>query len=206
MRGYLFGRFIDYVSNYDKILEKRFPAAMQVYRVFMMGLKDFYRDMKRFLKVTRIASNSPEGMRALTRQEIEVYFQIPKDMIKIAPVLLVSALPFANYVVFPLAYMYPRLFLTSHFWTPEQRIEFSQIHLKQRLLYNKSVFRCLQARLSYLKDEADREKMDHIFALLGSGCHPSLEQILSTKDIFSKPPYSLDSLSNRHLVSGPSLA
>lgn len=202
VRGYLFGRFIDYVQNYDKILEKRFPAAMQVYRVFMVGVKDFYKDMKQFLKVTGIASRSPEGLRALTRKEIEMYFQMPKDMVKVAPVLLFSALPFANYVVFPLAYMYPRTFLTSHFWTAEQRIEFNQIYLKHRLGYNKSVFRCVQARLNNLKDESDFEKMNTIFGLLGSGRHPSVEQILSTKDIFAKPPYSLESLKNRHLVSG----
>lgn len=167
----------------------------------MVGVKDFYRDMKRFLKVTRIANQSPDGMRALTRQEIEVYFQTPKDMFKVAPVLLISALPFANYVVFPLAYMYPRLFLTSHFWTPEQKIEFNQIYLKHRLTYNKPVFRSLQAKLNHLKDEGDAEKMNKILGLLGSGRHPSVEQILSTKEIFTKPPYNLESLNNRHLVS-----
>lgn len=172
---------------------------MHVYRVFMVGVKDFYRDMKRFLKVTRIANESPDGLRALTRQEIEAYFQTPKDIVKVAPVLLVSALPFANYVVFPLAYMYPRVFLTSHFWTAEQKVEFAQVYLKHRLTYNKPVFRCLQARLSYLKDEGDKDKMSSVLGLLGSGRHPSAEQILSTKDIFSKPPFNLESLSNIHL-------
>lgn len=103
LRGYVFTKYIDYVQNYDKVLESKFPAAMNIYRVFMVGIKEFYKDMKQFLKIVRIVNSSSQGMRALTRQEIELYSKMPKDMIKVAPVLLISALPFANYVIFPLA-------------------------------------------------------------------------------------------------------
>lgn len=99
----MFTRFIDYVQNYDKLLEKKFPSAMNVYRVFLVGVKDFYSDMKTYLKVTRIQNGSTLGLRALTRKEIELYFHMPQDMMKVAPVLVLSALPFANYVIFPLA-------------------------------------------------------------------------------------------------------
>jgi len=200
VRGYLFGRFIDYVQNYDTVLEKRFPAAMQLYRTFFGGVKEFYKDMKRFLKVTKIANDSELGLRALTRSEIECYFQTPKDMVKIAPVLLISALPFAPYVVFPVAYMYPRVLLTSHFWTLQQQTEFKLQYLRQRLTYSKAVFRCLQAKLDSVKDVVDQERMRHIFGLLGSGTHPTADEILDTKHIWALPPYRLDSLSNRHLV------
>lgn len=84
-------------------MEKKFPSAVQVYRVFLAGVKDFFSDMKYYLKVTRIQGSSELGYRALTRKEIELYYQMPRDMLKIAPVLLISALPFANYVIFPLA-------------------------------------------------------------------------------------------------------
>lgn len=76
---------------------------MHVYRVFLCGVKDFYNDMKNYLKISRIVNGSTLGMRALTRKELELYYHMPRDMMKVAPVLLISALPFANYVVFPLA-------------------------------------------------------------------------------------------------------
>lgn len=76
---------------------------MQVYRVFIDGMKEFYRDMKLFLKITRIANTSALGLRSLTRKELELYHQMPKDMFRVAPVLLFSALPFANYFILPLA-------------------------------------------------------------------------------------------------------
>lgn len=103
VRQYFFTRFFGYISNYDKVLEKRFPAAMHVYRVFMVGVKDFYADMKKYFKINAIMNSSALGIRALTRKEMEMHMKIPKDMMKVAPVLLISALPFANYVVFPLA-------------------------------------------------------------------------------------------------------
>lgn len=105
VRSYVFDRYMNYMKNYDQVLEKKFPAAMKVYRVFTVGIKDFYLEMKQFLKITRIVHNSTQGLRALTRRELEIYYQMPKDMLRVAPVLAMSALPFANYVIFPLAYV-----------------------------------------------------------------------------------------------------
>jgi hypothetical protein len=204
VQGYVFTRFIDYVQNYDKLLEKKFPNAMSIYRVFLSGVKDFYEDMKKYLKISRIVNYTATkgGLRALTRKEIETYFQLPKDMRTVAPVLLLSALPFANYVVFPLAYMYPRLFLTSHFWSETQKIEFKETFLKQRFNSNRRVFRSVQSRLEHLKSDTNSyTKFNYILGLLGSGLHPTANEILDVKDIFAKPPYQLSSLTSGHLVS-----
>jgi hypothetical protein len=101
VRQYFFSRFFTYISNYDKVLEKNFPSAMLVYRVFTIGMKDFYNDMKMYFKVNSIVNQ--KGIIALTRKEMELHTQMPKDMMKVAPVLLIAALPFANYVIFPIA-------------------------------------------------------------------------------------------------------
>jgi LETM1-like protein len=105
VRQYVFSRFFNYISNYDKVLEQKFPSAMHVYRVFMLGVKDFYVDMKKYFKINGIVNSSGKGIRALTRKEMELFQQMPRDLMKVGPVLLISALPFANYVVFPLAYV-----------------------------------------------------------------------------------------------------
>lgn len=80
VEGYVFAKYINYIKNYEKVLEKKFPTAMQVYRVFIDGMKEFYRDMKLFLKITRITNTSALGLRSLTRKELELYHQMPKDM------------------------------------------------------------------------------------------------------------------------------
>lgn len=204
VRGYLLGRFFDYVQKYDKLIEKRFPGAVHVYRVFMTGVKEFFKDMKRFMKITKIANGSELGLRELNRSEIECYYNLPKDMFKIAPVLIISALPFMNYVIFPLCFLYPRTFLTSHFWTEKQKNEFRIAFMRDRLIYNKPVFRLLQARIDLVKNSDDMrneyEKMKAILGHLGSGTHPSPEEILNIKVLFTKTPYNLESLSARHLT------
>jgi len=102
MQDYIFTRYFNYVKNYDKVLEKNFPKAMQLYRVFFDGVKDFFGDMKRFLKIARIANDSPQGIRALNRQELELYMQMPRDMMKVAPALIGCSLPMVGYAFFPL--------------------------------------------------------------------------------------------------------
>ncbi|XP_053687695.1 LETM1 domain-containing protein 1 [Sabethes cyaneus] len=201
VQGYVFSRFFDYVKNYDKVLEKKFPSAMHVYRVFLVGVKEFFNDMKKLVKITKIVYQNDNDLRCLTRKEIELYYQMPRDMKKVAPVLLISALPFANYVVFPLAYMYPRTFLTAHFWSIQQKGDFAQQDLRQRLQYNRKVFRCLQAKLDILKKTQDPqyEKFSYILGLLGSGLHPTSDEILDVKDLFTRAPLHLSRLSSVHL-------
>lgn len=201
VQGYVFSRFFDYVKNYDKVLEKKFPSAMHVYRVFLVGVRDFFNDMKKLVKITKIVYSHDNDLRCLTRKEIELYYQMPRDMKKVAPVLLISALPFANYVIFPLAYMYPRILLTSHFWSIQQKVEFAQIDLRNRLVYNRRVFRCMQSKLDVLKknDDPSYKKLRYILGLLGSGLHPTSEEILDVKEVFQRPPFHLNSLASSHL-------
>lgn len=174
---------------------------MHVYRVFLVGVKEFYYEMKKYYKITRIANRSIDGLKALTRKEIELYHKMPKDMVKVAPVLLISALPFANYVIFPLAYMFPRHLLTSHFWSIQQRVEFQQISLRDRISNNRKVLRCLQSKLEQTKSSKDFEKWNYTLGLLGSGTHPTADEILSIKQLFTQSPYHLDRLTSAHLVS-----
>lgn len=101
IKQYALSRFMQLVKSYEKVLEKKFPTALHVYRIFMVGIKDFYRDMKYYFKIYRRLS-MPAGFKCLTRKEIELYHQMPKDMMRVAPMLILSTLPFANYIVLPL--------------------------------------------------------------------------------------------------------
>lgn len=102
LRTYIVQRYIAYVKNYTKVLESRFPIAMRMYRVFSVGIKDFLKDLKTYISL-RIQVAREKGFSKMTRQEIELYQKMPSDMLRIAPVLLLSAIPFGNYVIFPLA-------------------------------------------------------------------------------------------------------
>lgn len=89
----------------------------------------------------RLLNSSKGNYAKLLRREIELYQQMPRDMMKVAPVIIFSALPFAFYVLLPLIYALPKQLLTSHFWTPEQKTKFEVEYLRDRLVHNKPIFR-----------------------------------------------------------------
>lgn len=171
----------------------------------MVGVKDFYNDVKEYMKIIRRLNTSANGFKCLTRKEIELYHQMPKDMMKVGPVLLISALPFANYVVFPLAYLFPRHLLTSHFWNLQQKSEFTVLSLKDRLMHHRPVFRHLQEQLKSVKSHKSYEPWKKILGMLGSGVQPSIEEILECQDLFADKPYSIAYLKRSHVVSGKKL-
>jgi hypothetical protein len=95
--------------------------------------------------------------------------------------------------------MYPRHFLTSHFWNFQQKIEFQELFLKDRTSHNRKIFRLLQSKLDLTVDSIHHKKFNYLLGLLGSGTHPTAEDIIEIKSIFNDPPYHLNSLRSKHL-------
>lgn len=200
IRFYFLHRYLQYFKNANKVIERKFPTAVRTYRLFMDGLKEFYVDLKDFVRIVKIVNSPGKGLNNLTRKELELYHQMPKDMIKVAPVLIFSTLPFAYYVVLPLIYMFPRQLLTSHFWNLQQKSEFSVLILKERLMHNRPVFRHIQGELESLKDCPLYCSWKNILGMIGSGVQPSVSKILTCKDLFMKKPYELNYLKRKHVV------
>lgn len=200
IRFYFLRRYLQYIKNANKIIARRFPTAVNTYRVFMDGLKDFYVDLKDFVRIVKVLNAPEKTFSNLTRKELEVYHQMPKDMVKVAPVLIFSTLPFAYYIILPLIYMFPRQLLTSHFWNLQQKSEFSVLILKDRLVHNRPVFRHIQAELDSLKHHELYCSWKNVLGMLGSGVQPSVQKILLCKQLFMEKPYELDHLKGRHMV------
>lgn len=97
--------------------------------------------------------------------------------------------------------MYPRKLLTHQFWTPQQRSEFFVLELQDRLANNRRILRLLQAKSSQIKNDPNYPTWKHIIAQLGSGMHPTVDEIIKVKDIFAEMPYKTASLSYTHVVS-----
>ncbi|CAH0547408.1 unnamed protein product [Brassicogethes aeneus] len=192
-------KYIEYLKNYDKYMAKSIPV--KIYRVFSEGLKLFISDLKDYFSVIQIIHSRRKPLSSLNRKELELYHQMPKDMRKLAPVLVIAALPIIPYVFFPLAYMFPKHFLTSHFWSLQERSKYSEDFLRKRLLHNKPVFRHLQSQINFMKVNCHPLFIPwtNILGMLGSGSHPSPEMILECKDLFQDEPYHLYYLSRNHI-------
>lgn len=194
IKSYALNRYVDYIKNYDKVLESKFPRAMHVYRVFAVGIKDFYNEMKEFVSIRRAGG----PVQTLSRKQLDIFYRMPREMKKVAPVLLISALPFANYIVFPVAYYFPKHFLSSHFWSLQQRFNFALEDHTKNLRYYRPNFRCMQQRVSAVQDEHLQAGMNLILSKLASGVHPSVKEILEVKKLFQEEPFHLNCLHPQH--------
>lgn len=97
--------------------------------------------------------------------------------------------------------MFPRHVLCTHFWTIEQRQKFSAQALGHRLHHNLQVFRFMQSKAEQLKSDVPlAQPLRTMLGKLGSGHHPTTEEIFALDDIFTKSPFGLDSLPYNHLV------
>ncbi|CAL1266635.1 unnamed protein product [Larinioides sclopetarius] len=198
VKEYLVQKCFAFVQGYEKILENKFPSAFKIYQVFSVGTKTLYTDIKEYIRISSTLS-AGKSVRDLERKELEVYFQVPKDLMKVAPVLLLAALPFANYVILPVIYLFPRKCLSSHFWTLQQKVDFSVIIQKKKLTYYRPVFRNLQARVESIENLILRNQCQNLFYKIGSGTHPSTHEILRIKKLFIEKPYGVFNLSAGHL-------
>lgn len=91
--------------------------------------------------------------------------------------------------------------MCSHFWSIQQKAEFSTQDLTDRIRHNKPVFRALQAKVDTIPADDLKKKWKRIVALLGSGVHPTPNEVLECKELFIKEPYQLNSLTYSHMVS-----
>ncbi|KAF5273262.1 hypothetical protein FQR65_LT04684 [Abscondita terminalis] len=187
------------VNGENTLISSSLVQVISAWNVQDGRLKCYMREKKDYYNHQPSTQPPRKSLNDLTLKEIELYLQMPKDMRRIAPFLIISILPFANYVLFPLAYYFPRHLLCRHFWNLQQKSEFGIVFLQNRLVHNKPVFRYLQLQLPKLEEDALLDKWSHVLGTLGSGSQPRPMQILECKQLFETGPYHLAYLSRNHV-------
>ena len=112
----------------------------------------------------------------------QIYLYLPGELVKVTPVLILSAFPMAQNIVFPLAMMYPERLLSSHFYNDQQRIDAFHNEAKVRQSYYRSVLRDLLLMTSKNDDPAARKILSSI---LNDKETPTAQSILALKPFFS---------------------
>ncbi|XP_076460103.1 LETM1 domain-containing protein 1-like [Babylonia areolata] len=189
----LVDRVITIVNNSTNRLEKAYPTVFQIYKTFKTGLSGFVQDSREYYNVsTEVWSG--HSLRDLSRKELEILRQVPRDFVKIIPVLLVSLVPGGS-GAFPIAYVFPRLLLSHHFWTEQQRHEFWQKELKHRLEHLQPILDNMQLMSRHIDDPDMECKVLNIVRKLQHSVHPTVTDILVVKPLFESYPYNLERLS-----------
>lgn len=199
-----FFRFYHFVQGYAKFPAQVLPQKfVTISRQFVQGSKLLFRDMREFIRVNNTLASTNDWSKAcktLSRRELELYLTLPRDLYKVSPVLILSALPFMQNVAFPLALMYPHRLLSSHFLTDSQKTAMELKSLEKRHMYYRSLFRDLQRGLYFLKGRPHYDDMRCICGTLARGNHPEVQQILNVASQFSEHgPYDVSKLFSHHV-------
>nr|XP_045597935.1 LETM1 domain-containing protein 1-like isoform X2 [Procambarus clarkii] len=199
IQNYFLKRYSWYLKNFQQSLENEMPDTFNMFRIFTVGVRKFVFDFKDFIKLM-VQLNLPGcTLRTLNHHELELYYYMPRDMIRVFPVLLISSIPFGQNIAFPIGYWFPRYLLCRHFWDIQQRHDFAVLALKKRLFNARPVFRSLQAALYTIADEKYQEKCKTAFYKLGSGIHPTVDEIVSLLPVFKEEPFHINRIFSTHV-------
>ncbi|PVD38606.1 hypothetical protein C0Q70_01222 [Pomacea canaliculata] len=201
LKRYLIDKVIDMVNKSTTQLEKAYPTVFQIYRTFKTGLSSFVRDSREYYQVIT-GLWSGRSLTELSRRQLEVLRQVPRDFLKVIPVLVLALVPGGS-VAIPLAYVFPRSFLSYHFWTDHQRQTFWKHDLKHRLQHLRPILDHMQLLSRHIEDCQLEEKILQITKKVQLSVNPSYTEVLGVKPLFESYPYNLDRISIayvRHLA------
>jgi len=196
---FFFWRYWWYLKKFQERVEKKMPKTFKMFRLFGSGFKEFALDFLDYVKLLVRLSLPSVKLKEQTYRNLQIYHYMPWDMLRVSPMLIVSAIPFGQNVALPIAFFLPRHLLSYHFWTLQQRREFAAIKLKKRLYNARPVFRCLQAPLYSIKEPTDREKFQRVFFKLGSGIHPTTQEIIDLIPTFRDEIFHINALYSKHV-------
>ncbi|XP_029450808.1 LETM1 domain-containing protein 1 [Rhinatrema bivittatum] len=183
---------VKYVNEkYKTFLERNFPRFYSLYSIFTKGFRLLISDGKEIRKIREKMSHQGLMFYQLPYREIEKLRQFRRDIIKAAPVVLLSIPPFANYLVFVLMYFFPRQLLIRHFWTAEQQVEFLDVYHAMRVEAYPEVLAGLQQAVPQLSDQHLQKQMLQLCTKVQRGSHPEVAELKGISEAFSGPPLGL---------------
>ncbi|XP_053564194.1 LETM1 domain-containing protein 1 [Bombina bombina] len=181
-------------EKYEQFLERKFPNFFLLYSTFMKGFRMLLSEAKEVGLIKRKMKYQGLQFHQLPYREMEKLRQFRRDIIKAAPVVIISIPPFANYLVFLLMYLFPRQLLIRHFWTSKQQEEFLDIYHGMRTEVYADILDNLSKAVPRVPEQLLREKMFQLCTQVRCGSHPKVADIQAVSSVFSGPPLGLKRL------------
>ncbi|CAH8489528.1 unnamed protein product [Schistosoma rodhaini] len=128
-------KLVTYLEN--KWADKH-ASSFHSYKLFKNGVHSTLVDLgdlsQLWMDITCRSQSILEILPTLSRHQVYVLRQVPKDLMKILPVMLLAPLP-GTILILPIFFAFPRIFLSRAFWTPEQCKSIDTKCLKDRFDY-----------------------------------------------------------------------
>ncbi|KAK3782480.1 hypothetical protein RRG08_008337 [Elysia crispata] len=197
-RQYALSKLVTYLSDSIDKLENRLPRTYLAYKTARTGIRSFIGDAKEFYRITKELW-SGKSLSDLSRKDLELYRQCSHDLPKMSIALLISLAP-GGVLIFPLAYMFPRVLLSHHFWTPKQKEEFLQLKLSRQIKHYHKLLSLLERKMLVIPSEEGRLGLQKVLRKLQTGeTVPASEALeLHHNHVFEERPFGTDFLSLRH--------
>lgn len=189
-------------SNFENSLRSRFPRAFKIYTILKNGTQRFGNESLMFLRIMKQLMQNPKSLESLKWNEVNVYRELPRDWKKVAPVMLIASFPFLNYIVLPLAYLYPQKLLCKQFWTPRQKAIFNEAKFNNNLVLHDRVIINLKEQIENSLTRRDNLAKNVSIDLIDKihfGRKVDLNEVLELKKILNKPEFNLHNLTQKHL-------
>lgn len=195
------------VKNLPKVansFEKRFPKTYRLFTLLSRGTRRFGSETMQFLRTRNSIISNPRYVESMSWKDVNIYRELPRDWKSVSPVMIIAALPFMNYIILPLAYLYPEKLLCKQFWTYNQQLQYNQNKLikkfseHDRLIMN--LKQAIENKLSNKDNYAKNMSLD-LIEKIQSKRTVDVREILEIKPILSRPEFNLNNLTNSHLGS-----
>jgi hypothetical protein len=181
-------------------IRARYPNAYRNFMQIKNGSNRFVLETISFTKTKFYLARDEKHIQKMTWKEIEIYRQLPRDWRKVFPVTAIAAFPFLNYVILPLAFIYPEQLLCRHFWSEKQQIEFGERVLIKRLPLNKTVLNDLLVHTDkFSSDKIGKNLLIDTINKVHNGARLNEYDIIELSSILNKPEFGLSKLSGQHL-------
>ncbi|VDK87995.1 unnamed protein product [Litomosoides sigmodontis] len=104
-----------------------------------------WSDIKTYYRLKKDLRTNRRQISELKRPELEILLQTKEDLLKLAIIVVLIPLPFTVFIFALAMVLFPRLILTRHFWTSDQRKKFWSISLKRTArIHFDPLRKCLQ--------------------------------------------------------------
>ncbi|CAH8486966.1 unnamed protein product [Schistosoma curassoni] len=145
-KRYITKTVVAIVKKYTKLVtylenkwEGKHASSFHNYKLFKNGVHSTLIDLgdlsQLWIDITCRSQSIIEILPTLSRHQVYVLRQVPKDLVRILPVMLLAPLP-GTILILPIFFAFPRIFLSRAFWTPEQCKSIDTKCLKDRFDYN----------------------------------------------------------------------
>ncbi|XP_069509473.1 LETM1 domain-containing protein 1 isoform X2 [Ambystoma mexicanum] len=186
-------------ERYEQFLQRKFPRFYLLYSTFMKGFRLLLSDAKEVGQIKVKMAKQDLQFHELSYREMEKVRQFRRNILKAAPVVLISIPPFANYLVFLLMYLFPRQLLIPHFWTPTQHTKFLAMYHRMRTEDYPEILNGIAQAVPQAPERTTRYQMHRLLAKIQNSSHPEIAELQEVAPLFSESPLCLAHLSTSQM-------